>query len=267
MSSKPKYSLVKALQEDVIPEVDEAAVNAPKAKSQNLALALIPDGDGGRRAVLYRLNGSGPEALGTITLKSNPAGGSHSSPALTNKVQVKASAAEKGYGPFMYDVALGMAYPKFVMADRNSVSFEAARVWAHYLNSRPDVERVFLPDLHSQIEKDPRLKLRSYMTMPEDFPFANEVLDMENNIKDLTGWDRGSADELSQAQELDDRYRLRVKTNSVAWAFRMPAPATAKEGPALATLLANHKKNLQKNPKLIDLLKIASYDLFDEKYW
>ena len=44
-----------------------------------------------------------------------------------------------GFGPLMYDVAMELAGKDGLMCDRNSVSYEAARLWRHYLRLRADV--------------------------------------------------------------------------------------------------------------------------------
>jgi hypothetical protein len=51
--------------------------------------------------------------------------------------EVQLSAADKGWGPFMYDVA--MAKTGGLMPDRFSVSGPARRVWDHYYHERNDV--------------------------------------------------------------------------------------------------------------------------------
>lgn len=48
--------------------------------------------------------------------------------------------------------------------------------------------------------------------------------------------------------------------------FLVPAPATAKEGPALATLLNQHKENLVRNPSLDKQLDTESRQFFNDKY-
>jgi hypothetical protein len=50
--------------------------------------------------------------------------------------EVKAIAAESGYGPVMYDIAMSYIAPKYLMADRMDVSAAARRVWAHTFENR-----------------------------------------------------------------------------------------------------------------------------------
>jgi hypothetical protein len=54
--------------------------------------------------------------------------------------EVKLSAAENGWGPTMYDIAMGEE-PRGLMADRSEVSPEAYGVWEYYLENRDDVDK------------------------------------------------------------------------------------------------------------------------------
>ena len=55
------------------------------------------------------------------------------------------AAAEKGYGPLMYDIV--MASEGGLMADRGSVKPAAKKVWQYYKDSRPDVIAKPLDDI------------------------------------------------------------------------------------------------------------------------
>lgn len=50
------------------------------------------------------------------------------------------SAAEKGYGPSMYDFIL-MSFDEGLVPDRESVSEAALNIWRHFLNNRSDVKK------------------------------------------------------------------------------------------------------------------------------
>lgn len=55
----------------------------------------------------------------------------------SNKIyEVKAIAAESGYGPVMYDIAMSYIKPNYLMADRSHVSDAARKVWAYTFNNR-----------------------------------------------------------------------------------------------------------------------------------
>lgn len=59
---------------------------------------------------------------------------------------VESSGTTKGFGPLLYDIAMEEATKNglSLVSDRKRVSDDAFRVWEHYLNNRPDVEKVTL---------------------------------------------------------------------------------------------------------------------------
>jgi len=61
-----------------------------------------------------------------------------------NAKEVKYSAAEKGYGPLLYDIV--MADTGKLVPDRNTVSADAEKIWNKYMN-RSDVEHQPLDDI------------------------------------------------------------------------------------------------------------------------
>lgn len=136
----------------------EAAISPDAAAQQGLALLIVD----GRRFFLYN-----PEILKKIAIKhkddeyfnkfsvlnddhpglivgfislSVPADG-----VCYNAKEVLGSAAEKGYGPLMYDIA--MSYTDQMMSDRNSVSQSASGIWKHYKNKRSDVKKLPFDDI------------------------------------------------------------------------------------------------------------------------
>lgn len=64
--------------------------------------------------------------------------------------EVVNSAAQKGYGPLLYDLTMEYVVNELgdlgLTCDTTSVSGEAQRVWNYYLNNRPDVEHELLPE-------------------------------------------------------------------------------------------------------------------------
>lgn len=60
--------------------------------------------------------------------------------------EIASSAAEKGYGPMLYDILMAIAPNKTVMSDRESVSPSAKGVWSYYFWNRGDVEKLKLDD-------------------------------------------------------------------------------------------------------------------------
>lgn len=59
---------------------------------------------------------------------------------------VVASAANKGYGPLMYDIV--MAHEGGLTCDKLSISDDAAYIWQYYFSNRKDVEKKLLDDIN-----------------------------------------------------------------------------------------------------------------------
>lgn len=66
--------------------------------------------------------------------------------------EVRYVAAEKGWGPFMYDVAMSLT--PGLMPDRLSVSSDAKRIWDHYYNQRNDVKVTPLDRFNVKLKGD-----------------------------------------------------------------------------------------------------------------
>ena len=63
------------------------------------------------------------------------------------------SVKESGWGPFLYDLAMEVATSKGsgLTPDRDTVSYDADRVWNYYFTNRADVEQVQLDDLEDHL--------------------------------------------------------------------------------------------------------------------
>jgi len=61
--------------------------------------------------------------------------------------EINNSAAKDAWGSLMYDIALGLAFPGYLVSDRSSVSTSAQKVWSFYQNNRPDVVKIPLWNL------------------------------------------------------------------------------------------------------------------------
>lgn len=63
------------------------------------------------------------------------------------------SSAAPGWGPMLYDLAMEFATRDGtgLIADREEVSYSAAKVWTHYMNKRPDVVSTQLDDLKNTL--------------------------------------------------------------------------------------------------------------------
>lgn len=73
--------------------------------------------------------------LGTITVEKHSGFGP-----CHDAWDVTTVAAVKGYGPVMYDIAMGHVPSKTLMPDRANVSASAKAIWKYYKNNRSDVE-------------------------------------------------------------------------------------------------------------------------------
>ena len=145
MISQGLQSLIESIVEAAL---EEAAISVPAMTRQKLALMIT--GDNNRKAITlwnpeayYRLmkDIGDPSKLdsldvivGCIRVKSVPSCGYW---------QVETSAANKGYGPSMYDIAMGQIYPEGLTSDRFTVSQEAQNVWNYMLTHRAhEIERI-----------------------------------------------------------------------------------------------------------------------------
>jgi len=150
-----KLFLEHLLNEQAIDEdIDEAAVGVAQARSEQLAIAITPSITGRiKTVVLYR-----PRALlESVVNRTEPGDRAQMEDLIRdnniivgmvsyhkyskNIYEVQLAAADSGYGPLVYDLALSILYPNFLISDRGSVSKTAENVWKFYLNNRKDVEK------------------------------------------------------------------------------------------------------------------------------
>jgi len=73
-------------------------------------------------------------------------------PYLYGASEVELSAANQGYGPMMYDIA--MSIEGKIYSDRTDVSAAAKNVWNHYKNNRSDVTALPIDDHENPKTKD-----------------------------------------------------------------------------------------------------------------
>ena len=74
--------------------------------------------------------------------------------------EIAKSAAEKGYGPSMYDFIL-MTFEEGLVPDRESVSEAALNIWRHFVNNRPDVDK-------ETLDKENPSYINSYVKHEDD---------------------------------------------------------------------------------------------------
>lgn len=139
--------------------LSEAAIDASTAQSQGLALFA-----GGNSMVLYSpkkfaeiINANDSSDVSSET--GAIVGFIHLAPGSANScngaAEVAASAAVKGYGPLMYDVAMSKSSAP-LMPDRSSLSPKAAAIWQYYDNKRSDVKKLPLDDIDDPKTPDER---------------------------------------------------------------------------------------------------------------
>jgi hypothetical protein len=136
MNSELKRFIVETLRD----ELQELAVDPTRANANELALASFKDGDA-QQFVLYNpkmvrttyrmekgypiVIGFRSAVVGTIRIKQN-----------CNSWMVSSVAAEKGYGPLMYDIAFSFAGNSGMLPDRSLVSPHARKIWKYIFDKR-----------------------------------------------------------------------------------------------------------------------------------
>jgi hypothetical protein len=102
---------------------------------------------------------------------------------LWNAWEVRASAARKGYGPLMYDIA--MSECGCITSDRRNVSDSAERVWSHYFNRRPDVSHLPFDDIKNPqtppVVDDARLHGMEAGQSPLDYAYEYEGASLDTS--------------------------------------------------------------------------------------
>lgn len=131
---------VAKLSEMLYKDLEEAAVSFGDLSKSTIAMHQFVDeeNDRGKVIVLYR-----PEALSKHiddmeTVANIIVGFIRVMPTDFNpKVwEVRGSAAEKGYGPVLYDIAMSLISPAYLMADRSVVSPDARKIWKFMYDNR-----------------------------------------------------------------------------------------------------------------------------------
>ena len=91
----------------------------------------------------------------------------------SNKIyEVKAAAAEQGYGPTLYDIVMSYIAPKYLMADRKEVSDAARNVWRFmYDNRKAEYDMLAVPEEGKWKTGD-----------GEDIPFLNHAYRLKKKL-------------------------------------------------------------------------------------
>lgn len=125
--------------------LSEEAASVSQAEKRGLAL-YTNESSGGTYYVLYD-----PQKLEDLAKKKLAIDACIVAMMITQKPgdawgasEVKNSAADKGWGPLLYDIVMSMEGG--LMSDRDKVSSHAQKVWSHYKNKRNDVDAKILDD-------------------------------------------------------------------------------------------------------------------------
>lgn len=118
--------LVESMVVEELSMLAEEAKTASDLESEGLCLAVH-----NKRFTLY-------DPVVATNKLTNPAVGNIEIKFLAhcNNWKVEYSAARKGYGPVMYDIAMSHISPEFLRADTTHVSEDARKVWKYMFNHR-----------------------------------------------------------------------------------------------------------------------------------
>lgn len=140
--------------------IDEVAISFDSMSKSDIAMHIFKDetDDRGKVIVLYRpwlladymSNSERMEGVIVGFIRVNPTD-------FSPKVwEVKGSAAEKGHGPVMYDIAMSLVSPNYLMADRSVVSPDARKVWKFMHDHRmSEYDVIDLPPFYRWSNLDP----------------------------------------------------------------------------------------------------------------
>jgi hypothetical protein len=140
----------------------------------SMALEASKQSKGGTRALTHAI-------VGYIQLGREPE-------PQNGAMSVSGSAARKGHGPLMYDIAMSMFGR--ITADRNSVSPSAANVWSYYFSKRPDVKKLPFDDV-----RDPKTPPKADDAMlhagadsPLNYSYEGAKVDTSRLLQNTERW-------------------------------------------------------------------------------
>ena len=174
-------------------------------------------------------------------------------------LNIDSVAAQPGYGPFMYDVAMSVIYPRFLTADRDSVTKSALAIWNYYLTSRSDVGKVLMKSVLKGECPIPHVSspsVKRINSLQQQLETKERHLD---NIKHLGRrpqsqrppyWNdakiKGDLEKIEGAiEKINTELQKLYTTFPMAWKFRIKKPLGVKR------LMANADKFLQQGNLLI----------------
>lgn len=115
-----------------------------------------------------------------------------------NSYEILESAAIKGYGPLVYDIAMAYSAKKGIMSDREALSGTAHNIWNHYYTARrKELKIIKLPEDCVEENMPPYLKVKyvalnpiqygQYETAHKNFLSSEEIPDVDKLILSLAG--------------------------------------------------------------------------------
>lgn len=179
---------------------------------------------------------------------------------------ISLAAAEKGWGPMMYDLALSLVHPGFLASDRHDVSGYAKKVWDFYFQHRQDVEHVLMDSIHNGMCNVPGIRqvdLENYMDAKRHY-FSLRLKLKNNNSPQLLVAIRQAEKEYDIL--LNKYYKL-VNDNPLAYKYRIKTPIVEQAGlesntdEFLARLNTNYGLEISKRN-----LMSAGESYFEKKY-
>lgn len=188
--------------------------------------------------------------------------------------QVISSAALKGWGPLMYDIAMSVLHPNYLTADRNSNSADADKVWTYYLKNRSDVNKELMEELISDDECE--LPTSSSETVDNKLDQARMIIaKSKKNKSRATMVDREIASRRDIKDQPPDDERLmdvREEIKKVladvpqAWRYQIKTPIDIsaldnRYKLFIGKALSRYKANITP-----EMLKLAAGHFFDSMY-
>jgi len=175
-----------------------------------------------------------PAVVGYIKFSRIPSAGSVAGADRKDAFMIHLASAESGYGPLMYDLALSLAYPNYIMADRQSVSPGAFAVWQYYLQNRSaDVARVPLEGVRTGKTDMPESRPSKAAKEAWELSLLNmQIRDTKEDMKGPIHWEpeeiRRLQKDLAVLLKKKERQEKRMETllqgDPLAWKFKIKRP-------------------------------------------
>jgi hypothetical protein len=135
--------------------------------------------------------------------------------------QVDSSAAIKGWGPLIYDIAMSIVYPGYLIADRGSNSPDADKIWKYYLNNRPDVHKELLEEL---LTGDCDLPSSDDQSINYKLETAQQLIDRSRNEREAEDVDDTNIDDTARLKDVTTQIRKLLANIPQAWRYQISQP-------------------------------------------